>query len=57
VKGTPKPSEFVMGTCFICKEPCGQTAYCHYKCACAYSDDKDKRIQEAKKEIGLEENK
>ena len=38
---------FELGICFICLKPCDK-AYCHYECAVAYSEEKDKRIKEAK---------
>lgn len=41
---------FELGVCFICGKPCDKTAYCHYCCALAFSDEKDKRIKEAKED-------
>lgn len=43
--------KFIKGQCFVCN---GKTddpnAYLHYACAVAYSDEKEKRTNEATKE-------
>lgn len=39
---------FIKGTCFICKKPCDSDSYCHYECAYAIFDEKQKRIHEAR---------
>lgn len=41
--------KYVKGECFICGESCSEGKFAHYECCVAYSDDKDKRIQEAVK--------
>ena len=45
--------EYVEGKCFICgkTEDMPKDAYCHYVCAVALLNDKEKRIREAQKEI------
>ena len=43
--------QFVKGECFLClKKADDSNAYCHYSCCIAYSDEKQKRINEANKE-------
>ena len=39
--------EFVEGKCFICGKPCDPESYCHFECALAYANEKEKRIREA----------
>jgi hypothetical protein len=41
--------KFEKGKCFICSKECDKDAYCHIECSYAYSDEKQKRINEANK--------
>ena len=51
MKGYTRPEVFVIGNCFICNQPCDANAYCHFKCAEAYSEEKARRVEKAKQEI------
>lgn len=44
---------YVEGRCFLCGKTEGMELqfYCHYECAIAYTDDKDKKLKE--KEFGV----
>ena len=46
--GYTEPKPFVLGICFVCMKPCDGQAYCHYECAWSMSDEKVKRIDEAR---------
>lgn len=48
MKGYIKPDKIEKGVCMICKEPCELTAYVHLGCALVYSDEKERRIDEAR---------
>ena len=47
MKGYVKPEGFKEGVCFICGEPCKPEHYCHFECALAYSEAKDRKIKKA----------
>lgn len=45
-----KIREFNPGICFICRTNIADAeSYCHYECAVAYSEEKQRRIDEANK--------
>ena len=48
MKGYTKPDKIVQGICFLCGKECYPFAYCHTECAIAYTDAKDKLIEDAK---------
>ena len=48
MKGYVHPEPFRIGTCFLCREPCDGDKCLHFTCAIAYSDEKERRIRQAK---------
>ena len=48
MKGYIPPRQFTAGVCFLCNTGCAQNNFCHYECAIAYSEEKEKRIKEAR---------
>jgi hypothetical protein len=42
----PKQEKFERGNCFICKEKCRADCYCHYECAVALAEEKERRSRE-----------
>jgi hypothetical protein len=35
------------GNCFVCRKDCDKDSYCHFECARAFCDDKEKRLKDA----------
>lgn len=49
----PKPEKWAyeLGSCFLCKEKHEGGGLVHRECALAYEDNKNKRMEEAYKEV------
>ena len=41
----PILEQFVLGECFLCKEPCKPNAVLHFECAVVYSKEEHKRTR------------